>query len=257
MTGEEPTELAATHPRDVADVPDLITVPDGWFTMGSNDGRPDERPLHRVYVATCAAGRIPVTNRQYGCFVAVGQAEPKFWSDPRLNSGSQPVVGVTWSAAVAYCDWLSAQTGRRFRLPAEAEWEHAARAGAYTQRYPWGEDIPIGDDGVSLAVRAMDRPAPAGSGPANALGIFDMGWNIHEWCSDWYDSTYYTRSPDRDPLGPDAGTRKSSRGGAWRHQVKISRCAARSSIPPTLEYADYGFRVFADIGDFQLPTGAA
>jgi formylglycine-generating enzyme len=249
VAGSDATPFPVTTVPSVLIVPDLVAVPGGWFTLGSNDGRPDERPPHRVYVRACAAGRTPVTNSEYSCFVAAGQQEPKFWGDPRLNVAGQPVVGVPWAAAAAYCTWLSERTGRRFRLPTEAEWEHAALAGGDGLRFPWGDTTPAGDDGISLADRAMDGPAPAGSGPVNALGIFDMCWNIHEWCSDWYSATYYAESPDSDPRGPERGVRRASRGGAWRHQMKISRCAARSSIPPAFEYADYGFRVFAELAE--------
>jgi len=77
----------------------------------------------------------------------------------------------------------------------------------------------------------------------NPYGLFNMGDNVHEWCADWYDAHYYARSPERNPQGPAEGSRRASRGGAWRHHVKVSRCAARSSIPPEFKYADYGFRV--------------
>lgn len=77
----------------------------------------------------------------------------------------------------------------------------------------------------------------------NGYGLFDMCENVHEWCSDWYDPGYYLVSPRENPLGPENGVRKASRGGAWRHHIKIARCAARSSIPPEFRYADYGFRV--------------
>jgi sulfatase modifying factor 1 len=82
----------------------------------------------------------------------------------------------------------------------------------------------------------------------NAYGLFDVCTNVHEWCSDWYDPSYYAESPSRDPRGPGEGTRRVSRGGSWRHQVKVTRCAARSSIPPAFRYADYGFRIACDVG---------
>ena len=79
--------------------------------------------------------------------------------------------------------------------------------------------------------------------PPNAYGLYNLGDNVHEWCLDWYNAAYYGCSPERNPRGPDKGSRRASRGGAWRHQVKVTRTAARSSIPPEFKYADYGFRV--------------
>jgi formylglycine-generating enzyme required for sulfatase activity len=86
-----------------------------------------------------------------------------------------------------------------------------------------------------------------GRGEANAYGLYNMCDNVHEWCSDWYAPTYYAVSPERNPLGPEASERRASRGGSWRHHIKMSRCAARSSIPPEFKYADYGFRVACDV----------
>ena len=93
----------------------------------------------------------------------------------------------------------------------------------------------------------MARSRLANRAP-NGYGLFDMCQNVHEWCSDWYDPNYYAASPAENPAGPPSGKRRASRGGAWRHHIKFSRCAARSSIPPEFRYADYGFRVAADIG---------
>jgi formylglycine-generating enzyme required for sulfatase activity len=92
-------------------------------------------------------------------------------------------------------------------------------------------------------VRTVEGPLPVGLGTPNPYGLLDIGENVHEWCADWYDRGFYGRSPDRNPAGPPEGTRRASRGGSWRHHIKASRCAARSSIPPEFEYADYGFRV--------------
>jgi sulfatase modifying factor 1 len=227
--------------------PEVVVVPAGWFVMGSDRGRPDERPCHRVYLSGFAVARLPVTNREYARFVAAGGRPTRFLCDPRFNDPDQPVVGPRWADAAAYCAWLSAETQRRFRLPTEAEWECAALGGRDGRIYPWGNVVPEIRPGVSIADAPMDRPAVVGTAPASACGIGDMGWNVHEWCSDWYGAACYAESPERDPRGPAHGSRRSSRGGAWRHQVKVSRCAARSSIPPDLEYNDYGFRVFADV----------
>ncbi len=90
-------------------------------------------------------------------------------------------------------------------------------------------------------------PEPVGHGAANGYGLHNMCDNVHEWCSDWYSANYYAISSERNPRGPEAGERRASRGGSWRHHVKMSRCAARSSIPPGFQYADYGFRVACEV----------
>ena len=94
--------------------------------------------------------------------------------------------------------------------------------------------------GRGAKFETLDR---VGQDPPNGYGLHNMGDLVHEWCSDWYQPDYYQSSPDRNPSGPKAGVRKASRGGAWRHRVKVARCAARSAIPPDRKYTDYGFRV--------------
>jgi formylglycine-generating enzyme required for sulfatase activity len=154
----------------------------------------------------------------------------------------QPVVGVSWHEAATYCRWLSQMTGKEFRLPSEAEWERAARGGREDATYPWGDEPP------------WERPYPGydsdtggpqrvGANPPNDFGLYDMSEGVHEWCSDYYDAGYYRYSPERNPQGPCSGERRASRGGSWRHRIKFSRCAARSSLAPAFKYADYGFRV--------------
>jgi formylglycine-generating enzyme required for sulfatase activity len=230
-------------------VPDLVTIPAGDFWMGDDGGRPDERPARQVWVDAVAAARTPVTNAQYAALLnATGRAPPRFWEDPRFNQPAQPVVGVSWHDAVAYCAWLTRITGRRHRLPTEAEWERAARGGRERQTYPWGDDPAGWAADPALARTRHEQPNPVGLTLANGFGLLDMGYNVHEWCSDWYDPGYYAVSPARNPEGPPAGTRRASRGGAWRHQIQVCRCAARSSLDPAFQYNDYGFRVFADVG---------
>ncbi len=222
---------------------DTALIPAGPFVMGDDGGRADERPAHRVWLGAFRMALLPVTNRQYAAFpAATGHEPPRFWDDSSFNAPDQPVVGVSWSDAAAYCRWLSTLTGRRYRLPAEAEREKAARGGLEGARFPWGDDP--GEDGGRFP---QEAPRPVGLGPPNGYGLFDLAYNVHEWCSDWYDPGYYRISPERDPRGPATGTRRASRGGAWRHQVKINRCAARSSLNPAFRYNDYGFRVVADI----------
>ena len=209
---------------------DLIAIPGGEFLMGQEDGRDEERPVRRVLVAPFRLARFQVTNRDYA----------EFRSSP-FDDPAKPVTSVRWFDAVEYCEWFSQQWSLPFRLPTEAEWEFAARGGLQQQLFPWGDEPA--QSRPEYATRWIDGPEPVGSSAPNGYGLFDMCENVHEWCSDWYDPRYYDYAPPDNPRGPDSGVRKASRGGAWRHHIKIARCAARSSIPPDFRYADYGFRV--------------
>lgn len=221
---------------------DMIVIPGGAFGMGQPDGRDEERPIHRVSVGPFRLCRYQVTNSAYEVFRrATGRPYTRFHGQPDFADPLQPVVGVSWFDAVAYCDWLSREGGGPFRLPTEAEWECAARGGLEQCLYPWGNQ-PVCER-AGYGRRWAVGPEPVGTSTPNGFGLFDMCENVHEWCADWYDPQYYAVSPARDPQGPPTGTRRASRGGAWRHHIKIARCAARSSIPPEFCYADYGFRV--------------
>ncbi len=224
---------------------ELVRIPEGWFWMGSDSGQDNERPVHRVWVAAFLLADRQVTNSDYSQFLRATQAAaPPFWQDPNFNHMEQPVVGVSWHQAASFCDWLGSSSGRHFRLPTEAEWERAARSGVESKLYPWGDAPPqfLPD----YEKRWTKGPEPVAQHPPNAFGLYDICENVHEWCSDWYQADYYAASPERNPLGPEQGSRRASRGGSWRHHIKVSRCAARSSIPPEFHYADYGFRVACD-----------
>ncbi len=217
--------------------------------MGDDSARPDERPAHSVTLPAFRLAVLPVTNDDFARFLtatADGPEEdaepPRFWDDPAFSGPRQPVVGVSWQEAVAYCDWLSGTLGARYRLPTEAEWEKAALGGTDGLRFPWGDTCWDGSNGNFPMAATWD----VGTAPANGYGIVDIGFNIHEWCADWYAADYYATSPGNDPQGPPSGARKASRGGAWRHMIKIARCSARSSIPPGYRYNDYGFRLARD-----------
>jgi len=226
-------------------LPALVPIPEGWFLMGRDSGQGNERPLHRVWVDDFLLAACQVTNADYARFLRDTRSlPPPFWNDPNFNNPEQPVVAVSWFEAVRYCEWLSAQTGRHFRLPTEAEWERAARGGLDGALFPWGDAPPESLPGY--ADRWKTGPEPVARAAPNTFGLFNMCDNVHEWCADWYAPGYYAVSPDRNPRGPKTGDRRASRGGSWRHHIKISRCAARSSIPPEFQYADYGFRVACD-----------
>ena len=214
--------------------------------MGSDAGQECESPIHRVWIDAFLLAATQVTNAEYDRFVsATASPYPPFRQDPNFIQPTQPVAGVSWHEATRYCDWLSAQTGRRYRLPTEAEWERAARGGVEQKKFPWGDDPP--QSLPDYAKRWQTGPEPVARYVPNAFGLFDICDNVHEWCSDWYEPNYYASSPDRNPRGPESGQRKASRGGSWRHHIKVARCSARSSIPPEFRYADYGFRVACDL----------
>lgn len=223
-----------------------IQIAAGWFSMGSDIGQSVEGPVHRVWVDSFRMAATQVTVAEYARFLdATERTRPPYWGDPDFSHPEQPVVALSWFDAMAYCAWLSAITGSHYRLPTEAEWERAARGGAEGMLFPWGNDPP--DSRPAYHSRWKTGPEPVGQSRPNAYGLFEMCENVHEWCSDWFAADYYAVSPDRNPQGPEEGQRKASRGGSWRHQIKIARCSARSSIPPDFKYADYGFRIACDV----------
>jgi len=232
--------------------PVMRRIPEGWFWMGYSGGRDDEKPVHRVWVDAFELAAYQTTNSDYARFLeATRHSKPLSWDDPDFSHPKQPVVAVSWLDAMAYCDRLSLASGRRYRLPTEAEWERAARGGVEDEQYPWGDAQP--EQLPDYANRWKNGPEPVGMYSPNAYGLYNLGDNVHEWCSDWYDAAYYAISPERNPLGTATGSRRASRGGSWRHHIKVTRTAARSSIPPEFKYADYGFRVAAD-ADAQNPA---
>lgn len=224
----------------------FVLIPAGSFEMGS-DGRPDELPVREVAIEAFEAALAPVTNAEYGYFLEATEYEPpRFWDDERFNAPRQPVVGISWFAAMAYCEWLSELLGRRCRLPSEAEREYAARGGQPGQLYPWGDEV-LDEGPFAFGAAGTDRPLPVGTVPPNGYGLYHMGENVHEWCTDWYDSRGYVEAPLDPQAEAPEGTRRASRGGSWRHRIKVSRIAARSSLAPDREYNDYGFRVYVDV----------
>jgi sulfatase modifying factor 1 len=198
--------------------------------MGSEGRFTWESPRHRVFVEAFDIAPTSVTCGEYA----------RFSPDTKVTNPDLPVIGVSWFDAVAYCEWLSKLEGALYRLPTEAEWEKACRGGRSDWEYAWGNEPP---ESLEYFGGEWKGPRPVGTWRANDFGLFNMGDNVHEWCTDWYGADYYAVSPEENPSGPLTGTRRVSRGGSWRHQIKGSRAAHRSSLPPQFRYADYGFRV--------------
>ena len=201
---------------------------------------PPTVPISAPPHPTFRLGRTPVTNAQYAAFLSACPevTAPPWWNDPFFCSTRQPVVGVTWDDASAYCAWLGRIAGGTWRLPTEAEWELAMSGGMEAPRTPWGEEVPPGEipDGT------LAGPWETGRGRPNGYGVLDPGTMVHEWCLDW-------REPEHG-RGPDAAVpaipRRASRGGSWRHRIRWSSPSARSSLPPGYRYSDYGFRVLLE-----------
>ncbi len=194
-------------------LPALVRIPAGWFLMGCGSGQDNEKPVHRVWVDEFHLAACQASNADYARFLRDTRSTvPPFWKNPQFNDPAQPVVGVSWHEAVRYCQWLSDRTGEKFRLPTEAEWERAARGGPEGMLYPWGDEPPQSLPGY--AARWLNGPEPVGQGEPNGYGVYNICDNVHEWCSDWYGADYYAVSPERNPGGPEAGTRRASRGGS-------------------------------------------
>ncbi|MET0554693.1 MAG: SUMF1/EgtB/PvdO family nonheme iron enzyme, partial [Vicinamibacteria bacterium] len=200
---------------------------------------PDESPVHAVDVAAFRLGLTAVTNAEYAPFLESGGTDaPPWWTDPAFCAPGQPVVGVTWDDACAFAAWLVQTHGGSWRLPTEAEWEWAARGGLVQAPTAWGEALPARE----IPEGPLEGPWPVGRGVPNGYGLLDMGTIVHEWCADWY-AAYGAEPPE-----PEAVARRASRGGSWRHRVRWSPPSARSSLPPSSRYADYGFRVLCASG---------
>jgi sulfatase modifying factor 1 len=211
---------------------EFVAIPAGAFTMGWRDGAPGEQPPHEVWVTAFEIATVPVTNAVYARYrAATGAPAAPFAGRVGFDAPDQPVVGLAWNDAAALAVWMQA------RLPTEAEWERAARGDLPCARFPWGDARPS---------RSIDRLPCVGTTPPNAFGLMDLSGVCHEWCADWYADDYYAISPARDPRGPASGSRRVSRGGAWRHADPWSPVAHRSSLPPHLKYSDYGVRLARD-----------
>jgi formylglycine-generating enzyme required for sulfatase activity len=242
--------MQSTGPQELMNQEDgsaLVLIPAGEFLMGCEAGFPAERPVHRVFTDAFYLGKHPVTNAQYQRFVNETGYQVPFLDDPRMQFDNwdreertypperahQPVVLVSWRDAVAYCDWAGG------RLPTEAEWERAARGGLEGKLYPWGDEID-----PSLAnYDNREGTTPVGSYPANGYGLYDMAGNVWEWEADWYDAKYYARSPERNPQGPENGTVRVLRGGAWLLFPQFCRVAYRFRNSPDFRFNLVGFRL--------------
>jgi formylglycine-generating enzyme required for sulfatase activity len=244
--------------------------------MGGDDSsEKDENPRHRVYLDGYEIARYPTTNAMFDRFIKDGgygderwwteaiqdgywkdgkvkdywtedwHSQPRYWDDSKWDNPSQPVVGVNWYEAMAYCRWLTAtlDDGHIYRLPTEAEWERVAR-GSQGVRYPWGDDWR--EDHCNSEEAGLGVTSPVGIFPQGAAegDIEDLVGNVYEWCRDRYGEDYYAHSQDeRNPSGPDQGDSRVLRGGSWYSEgPSRCRCGCRSRVNPRGRRGSRGFR---------------
>src|SRR5688572_11124397 len=222
----------------------MVLVPTGEFTMGSNDGSDDEKPVHRISLDAYYIDKYEVTVGQYAKFLeARGMNGPPMWTtidQPRHQK--RPVVNVDWSDASNYCEWAGK------RLPTEAEWEKAAR-GTDGRIYPWGNDPPDPLRANYGKEKWNNHAALVSVGQLkdgkSLYGIYDLAGNVWEWVSDWYDPDYYTTSPSRNPKGPENGKYRVLRGGSWDLAPENLRSARRDfNIPLSLDHDSPSYKNF-------------
>lgn len=202
---------------------EFVLVPAGSFMMGSAAGNSDERPVHRVTISQpFYLGIFEVTQEQWQA--VMGDNPSLFQGDPRL-----PVEQVWWTDVQKFIDKLNAmEGGSKYRLPTEAEWEYAARAGS-TTAYSFGDDPQRLPDYAWYKANAGGRTHPVGQLQPNAWGLYDIHGNVWEWVQDWYGT--YPDAPATDPHGPPSGTHRMRRGCGWNNFASFCRTANRYSVP--------------------------
>lgn len=263
------TQLVALNTQAViADIEkNMVFIQGGTFSMGSaNPGiagegdSKDETPVHDVTLRGFYMGRTEVTIGQYLAFCDETKTHYPEW----LEAGSKynietssndyykkkgmsrdnknyPVTGVSWNDAVAYCEWLSGKTGKKYRLPTEAEWEYAARGGPkWTDGYQYAGSPNLDEVGW-YSRNSNGQPHPIAGKKSNQLGLFDMSGNVYEWCSDWYGN--YTSEAQTNPTGLEVSASRVFRGGSWYINARFCRAADRGGYMPTYRNDDIGFRL--------------
>lgn len=202
---------------------EFVWVPTGNFMMGFNEGEVDEQPVHKVHISGFWMGKYEVTQGQWKAIMNENKA--KF-----IKGDNYPMETVDWDETLDFIHKLSSRSGHRFRLPTEAEWEYACKAGTNLQQYGDPGDIAWNVENTSRTTHPVGQKKP------NAWSLYDMLGNVWEWCQDWYGEKYYAASPPNNPKGPTSGDERVFRGGSWFWPAVDTRAAVRFS-------SDQGFRI--------------
>jgi formylglycine-generating enzyme required for sulfatase activity len=213
---------------------EMVWVEGGSFMMGSKDGETDESPVHEVTLNGFYIGKYEVTQEQW---------EKIMGNNPGNFSGCPdcPVEQVSWNDVQDFIKKLNAQSRKKYRLPTEAEWEYAAKGGNKKSLYKYAGSDNI--DEVAWYSENATKTIPVGTKKSNALGLYDMSGNVWEWCSDWYDKTYYQNSAKSNPLGGLKGDFKLVRGGSFSNGTNFCRLAIRHFNISNNRINNIGFRL--------------
>jgi len=243
-TTVQPGKIFRDRLKDGSEGPEMVWIPAGRFRMGDlqGTGRDNEQPVHEVSLEGFAMGRYPVTFAEYEQFAeATGREKP---NDRGWGRGNRPVINVSWDDVVAYTEWLSEQTGQQYRLPTEAQWEYAARAGTETD-YWWGNEIGknrANCDG-SGSQWSGKQTSPVGSFEANPFGLYDTAGNVWEWVADKWHGNYEGAPIDGSVWEEGGEDYRVLRGGSWFLNPGVCRSAIRSRVTSVYRIQYLGFRV--------------
>ena len=229
---------SATRLVSAAREPEMKTVGGGSFTMGSNDDL-TEKPTHQVTVKTFAIGQYPVSVRDWNeCATA------KVCAFMAPGKDDAPITNVSWSDAKQFTAWLASATGKPYRLPSEAEWEYAARAGTQT-KYWWGDQLQAGMANCKNCadIAGTEQPIKVGSFRPNPFGLYDMGGGVDQWVEDCWHKTYQGAPSDGSPWGGADCSSHVIRSGSWRNDANYVRPANRDSYDTNVRYPTHGFRI--------------